>query len=132
MCPYIMNPDEPTAFGRHMLRRHFLIDSKYRPLNHGSFGTFPAAVQIPQRKFQDEQELRPDYFFQRSHGKYIHESRIAIAELVHAPVNECVFVTNVSTGINTVLRNLEFKSGDVIIFSTMVYPSVESCSKKYI
>jgi selenocysteine lyase/cysteine desulfurase len=36
-----------------------------------------------------------------------------------------VFVKNASTGINTVLRNLDFKQGDVIVYFATVYNAVE-------
>lgn len=36
-----------------------------------------------------------------------------------------MFVKNASTGINTVLRNLDFKQGDVIVFFETVYNAVE-------
>lgn len=91
----------------------------------GSFGTFPVEVRDAQRIFQDEQESRPDVFFIISHAQHVTESRKAIAKLVHAPVDECVFVKNASTGINTVLRNLDFKQGDVIVFFATVYNAVE-------
>ncbi|EED17358.1 aminotransferase family protein (LolT), putative [Talaromyces stipitatus ATCC 10500] len=125
MGEYIASPDGPTAFGRNMLRKHFMINPRYRPLNHGSFGTFPVQVRDAQRKLQDEQESRPDVFFVISHAEHVTESRKAIANLVHAPVDECVFVKNASTGINTILRNLDFKQGDVIVYFATVYNAVE-------
>ncbi len=41
--------------------------------------------------------------------------RVSIAGLVGAEDDEIVFVPNASTGINTVLRNFEWREGDVII-----------------
>ena len=49
------------------------------------------------------------------------ESRKAVAELLNAPVEGVVFVPNASTGTNTVLRNLVFSPGDVIIYFATVY-----------
>lgn len=112
-----------------MLRNYFLSDANYRHFNHGGYGAFPATVRVAQRKFQDEQESRPDVFFQLSHGRHIDVSRKAIASLVHAPVDECGFVTNTSTGVDTILRNLRFKSGDVVVFFATVYYAVENCLK---
>lgn len=49
------------------------------------------------------------------------ESRKAIAKLLNAPVEGTVFVPNASTGTNTVLRNLVYQPGDVIIYFETVY-----------
>jgi selenocysteine lyase/cysteine desulfurase len=49
------------------------------------------------------------------------ESREAVAKILNAPVEGVVFVPNASTGINTVLRNLVFRPGDVIIYFATVY-----------
>lgn len=118
-----MSSDQPTPFGREM-RKHFLLDANYHPLNHGGYGAFPIAVKTAQRKFQDEMELRPDVWFQRTRSQYINEARKAIAEVVHAPIDECVFLTNTSLGMDTIIRNLDFKSNDAIIVFATVYYSV--------
>lgn len=144
MGEYTPRSDTPTPFGKQMLRENFLIHPKYRPLNHGkpsqgsichasvidghltgSFGTFPRQVRDAQRAFQDETECRPDVFFVKTHAELVTESRRAIAKTVKAPVDECVFVKNASTGTNTVLRNLEYEHGDVIIYFATVYNAVE-------
>jgi selenocysteine lyase/cysteine desulfurase len=49
------------------------------------------------------------------------ESREAVAKILNAPVEGVVFVPNASTGINTVLRNIVFRPGDVIIYFATVY-----------
>lgn len=53
------------------------------------------------------------------------ESRAAAAKYLHAPIEACVFVTNTTIGINTVLRNLVYKPGDVIIYFATMYPACE-------
>jgi selenocysteine lyase/cysteine desulfurase len=41
--------------------------------------------------------------------------------LLHAPVDTCVFLPNATTGVNTVLRNLVYQPGDVIVYFTTIY-----------
>jgi selenocysteine lyase/cysteine desulfurase len=48
-----------------------------------------------------------------------------VAKLLNVDVNEVVFVPNATTAINTVLRNLEFAQGDVIIYFATIYGSCE-------
>jgi selenocysteine lyase/cysteine desulfurase len=82
-------------------------------------------VRDAQRALQEEAECRPDVFFVKTHAELVTESRRAIAKVVKAPVDECVFVKNASTGTNTVLRNLDYKPGDVIVYFATVYNAVE-------
>lgn len=60
-----------------------------------------------------------------SNAQDITRAREAIAAFVHASVDKCVFVKNASTGIKTVLRNLDFSPGDVIVYFATVYNAVE-------
>jgi selenocysteine lyase/cysteine desulfurase len=48
-----------------------------------------------------------------------------MAKLLNAPINECVFVENSTNGINTVLRNIVFRDGDVIVYFSTVYGAVD-------
>ncbi|KAA8644161.1 hypothetical protein EYZ11_008492 [Aspergillus tanneri] len=108
-----------------MFKEQFLIHPAYRNLNHGSFGTYPRAIQTVHRQLQDEAEARPDLFIRRTHPQRLDEARQAVASLLNAPVGECVFVKNATTGINTVLHNLDFHPGDVVIYFNTVYGAVE-------
>ncbi|TVY62748.1 Hercynylcysteine sulfoxide lyase [Lachnellula suecica] len=121
-----MSSSEPTPFGREMRKKHFLFSPALTPLNHGGYGAFPATVRTAQRHFQDEQESWPDLWFQRSRRQHIDVSRRAIAKLVHADVEDCVFVTNTSTGLDIVLRNLEFGAGDVVVTFATTYYAVQN------
>lgn len=48
-----------------------------------------------------------------------------MAEFLKVPVDEVVFVSNATTGVNTVLRNLRFKEGDVILYLDPIYGACE-------
>lgn len=68
------------------------------------------------RGYQKLTEACPDKFLRYQYIDLLDKARERISRLVNAPTDECVFVTNATTGINTVLRNLVYKEKDVIIY----------------
>jgi len=114
-----------VPFGRPMRDAHFQFSPSYTPLNHGSFGAYPRLVQEQQNKFTRLAAERPDTFIVNDLSKFIDESREAVAPLLGVPVDEVVFVPNATTGINTVLRNLKFEEGDVVVHFSTIYDACE-------
>lgn len=120
-------------------RKQFGFADGYRNLNHGqcfdelcsqsdnidtsigSFGTYPLAVRKAFRYYQELSEERPDAFIRYDYPKLLDQSRQAVADYLHAPVEGCVFVSNATTGINTVLRGLVYQPGDVIVYFATIY-----------
>ena len=119
-----MGSQEHTPFGASM-RQHFQFAPSYRPLNHGSFGTYPLPVLDQLKQFQSDAEQRPDPFIRYTYPRLLNEARQAVAEILHVPEGEVVFVPNATTAINTVLRALVYKKGDVILHFATVYGAVE-------
>ncbi|KIV97850.1 hypothetical protein PV10_01555 [Exophiala mesophila] len=115
---------EVTEFG-HGFRSHFLHDLKYTNLNHGSFGTYSLPVRNALRGYQKLAESAPDRFLRYQYVDLLNKSRERISTLLNAPVDDCVFVSNATTGINTVLRNLQYKEKDCIIYFDTVYGAIE-------
>jgi hercynylcysteine S-oxide lyase len=74
---------------------------------------------------QDLTEAAPDKFLRHQFDEYLLASRTAVAELLDAPVETCVFLQNATLGINTVLRNLVYKPGDVIVYFDTIYGACE-------
>ncbi|OJD12716.1 hypothetical protein AJ78_06730 [Emergomyces pasteurianus Ep9510] len=116
--------DKLTPYGPPMLK-HFLFDPKYKNLNHGSYGSFPAVVRDEARKFQDELEAKPDLFIRYLQPKYVDAARKELARMLNAPMNEVVFTKNATTGVNIVLRNLAYAPGDVIVYFDTTYAACE-------
>lgn len=129
-----------SPFGR-KLRKEFLFDEDWVNLNHGirwrqtfctvylqplgSFGTYPRAIRDELRFWQDKAEARPDEFIRYEYPKQLDASRTAIAETLNVDVDTVVFVPNASTGVNTVLRSMEFKKGDKIVYFATIYGACE-------
>lgn len=112
---------QTSKFGVEARQNHFSFAQGYRPLNHGSFGAFPRAVADHQRQLQLETEARPDTFIRYTYPKLLQAARSAIAPLLGANVDEVVFIPNATTGINTVLRNIDFIEGDAVIHFNNIY-----------
>lgn len=117
-----------TSFGGPM-KNHFLIDPKYRNLNHGSFGTYPNQILEAQQSIQKSLEAAPDIFIRYTQPPLLDKSRQTLATLLNIPVSECVLVKNATTGVNTVLHNLAVTRtvtpNDVVIYFDTVYGAVE-------
>ncbi|EPS33714.1 hypothetical protein PDE_08676 [Penicillium oxalicum 114-2] len=118
-----MSSDQ-TAFGKPMLQ-HWLFDPSYKPLNHGSFGAHPAPVRDAHRSFLDLAERQPDPYIRVQHYELLEEARHELAKLLNAAKDECVFVKNATTGVATVLYNLNFQPGEAVIMFETVYGAVE-------
>ncbi|KAI1499500.1 aminotransferase family protein-like protein [Biscogniauxia marginata] len=119
-------PTGSVPFGRPMREAHFSFASSYTPLNHGSFGASPSVVRDYQHKLQRETEARPDTFIRFVYPEQLRQARGAIAPFLGADVDEVVFVPNALTGVNTVLRNLTYQDGDVILYFSTIY---DACLK---
>ncbi|KAI0377030.1 PLP-dependent transferase [Hypomontagnella monticulosa] len=115
-----------VRFGREMRRAHFNFAPSYTPLNHGSFGAFPSCVREYQRMLQRETEAKPDTFIRFIYPRLLREAREAVAPLLGAETDEVVFVPNALTAINTVLRNVTYQDGDVILYFSTIY---DACLK---
>src|SRR3984957_4655753 len=118
-------PEPAVPFGLPMRSNHFIYDKAYTPLNHGSYGAFPAAVRDYRIRLQDQIEARPAPVIRNTLPPLLKEARAAVAPLLGVPTNEVVFVPNATTAVNTVLRNLVFEEGDVIVHFSTAYGACE-------
>ncbi|KAF2747891.1 PLP-dependent transferase [Sporormia fimetaria CBS 119925] len=107
-------------FGSALLKE-FLLDPKWKNLNHGSFGTYPKPIRTVLRNFQDTIESHPDQFIFYDYPTHLDASRHAISKLLNADVKTITFVPNATSGVNVVLRNLVFSPGDVILYTSTIY-----------
>lgn len=92
----------------------------------GSFGAHPAAVRDAHRAFLDIADGRPDPYVRKHHGEILHQAREGVAQILNAPKNECVFVKNATTGVATVLYNLNFQPDEAVIYFGPIYGAVEN------
>ncbi|KAK4180606.1 pyridoxal phosphate-dependent transferase [Triangularia setosa] len=114
---------EPVQFGHSLRDSQFLFDPSYRNLNHGSFGTIPLHIRNLMRQYQDQAEGKPDPFIRYTYPMLLDESRAAVAKLLNIPTETCVFVSNATMGVNTVLRNIVWNQDgkDEILYFETIY-----------
>lgn len=77
----------------------------------------PIPVSQACKAIADEVEANPDRFIRLSYKARWIRCREMVAELVGAEVDECALVSNTTHGISTVLWNIDWRKGDVIIKS---------------
>ncbi|KAI1746561.1 putative aminotransferase family protein [Xylaria castorea] len=118
-------PAQPVVpFGRAMRDAHFPFSPDYTPLNHGSYGSYPASVRGVQAALRSEVEEAPDRFIVLEWPTRLREARAATARVLSCETDDVVFVPNTTTGIDTVLKNIKFQPGDVVLIYEVVYDAV--------
>lgn len=111
------------------LRGHWGLDPKVHFLNHGSYGACPTQVLAEQRSWRDRIERQPVAFFAREYAECIQRARARLADFVHADPDGLVFVPNVTTGVNAVLRSLDFEAGDEILITNQGYNACNNTAR---
>ena len=101
--------------------RHWLLDPETIFLNHGSFGACPRRVLECQNDWRTRLERQPVQFLVRELEPHLDAARAALAQFVGADTEDLVFVSNATTGVNTVLRSLAFQPGDELLVTNQEY-----------
>ncbi len=97
------------------------LDPDVDHLNHGSYGACPRAVLAAQHELRLELERDPtDFLWRRLPGR-LATARAALGHFVGARADDLVFVTNATTGVNTVLRSLTWNPGDEVLITNHTY-----------
>ncbi|KAK6811659.1 hypothetical protein RU639_012636 [Aspergillus parasiticus] len=113
-----------TQFGKPM-REHFLFSSSWVNMNHGSFGAIPKYVRKCLLEKQDLVETSSDAFIRYDYSRHLLESRKAVADLVNAPLGTIALIPNATSGIDTILRNLDYTTREHMVCFNTVYGAAE-------
>jgi isopenicillin-N epimerase len=121
------------AFGQGF-REHWTLDPEYTYLNHGTVGAPPRRVLERQQALRDEMERHPARFLLRELAGHqpapwrteprIREAARSIAGFLGSASEDLVFVPNVTTGLNAVLRSMPFAPGDEVVMSDLAYGAI--------
>lgn len=111
-----------------------MLDPQIRYLNHGTVGATPRRVLERQQTLRDRMESNPAAFLFREVTHMVgvalpgpgalREAATTIANFVGSPPDDLGFVTNVTAGINAVLRSIPFAEGDEILLLNHAYGAV--------
>ncbi len=107
------------------LRDLFLLRPGITYLNHGSFGACPKPVFETYQNWQLELEREPVEFLGRRFPELMYEARRALAKFLHTGVDDLLFVTNASTGLNYVAHSLPLESGDEVLATDQEYGAMD-------
>ncbi len=106
--PPIIGPDGS-------LRSEFLLDPAVTYLNHGAYGATPRPVFDAFHRWQMELEREPVDFLSRYSTERLAHSRAVLAKYLDTDRDNLVYVSNGTTGLNIVARNLRTGPGDELL-----------------
>ncbi|MBN1633748.1 MAG: aminotransferase class V-fold PLP-dependent enzyme [Ignavibacteria bacterium] len=101
----------------------WMLDKNIIFLNHGSFGACPIPILDEQIRFRKKLETEPLRYFLREYENDYLKSQSALAEFTGCDAEDLVFVQNATIGVNTVLKSLDLKPDDEILFTNQIYPA---------
>ena len=123
-------------FGRSLLDE-FPLDPSITYLNHGTVGVTPRRVLAAQQAIRDEIERQPSRFLlreltapatsvgqPRGEKPRLRAAADVVAAFLGARGDDLVFVDNITTGANAVLRSFPFAAGDEILVTDLGYGGV--------
>lgn len=103
------------------LGQNWSLDPEVTFLNHGSFGATPTAVLEHQQRLRRQMEAEPVRYFVRELPDLIDEALGDLARFVGADPADLVFVPNVTTAVNAVLRSMPLQRGDELLTTDHEY-----------
>jgi isopenicillin-N epimerase len=120
------------------MRGEWLLDPDVTYLNHGTVGATPRRVLAYQRAITDEIERNPAKFMLReladTDGTETSPLRLRIAaaavgEFVGVAGEDLMFVDNITSGANAILRSFPFDTGDEIAVTNLGYGGVTNAAR---
>lgn len=114
-----------TSFGVEM-RKHFLLDlGNWTFLNHGAFGCVLKDALETAYKWQCYVERQPVRFVDREMLPLLAHVNRRLAKFVGAETIDIVLLPNATAAINTVIKSIDWHSGDTVYFLNTCYYTVK-------
>jgi isopenicillin-N epimerase len=129
------------SFGRDLLSE-FPLDPSITYLNHGTVGVTPRRVLAAQQAIRDEIERQPSRFLlreltapatsvgmPRAERPRLRLAADTVAAFLGAAGDDLVFVDNITTGANAVLRSFPLAAGDEILVTDLGYGGITKAAQ---
>jgi isopenicillin-N epimerase len=100
------------------------LDPELAYLNHGGFGAAPASVLAAQQDWRDALERNPHGFLVRQLPALLEDVRAQLAGFLGADPAGLVFTDNATTGMQTIIAQLELAAGDEVLTTDHAYVPV--------
>lgn len=121
--------DSSVSFGKE-LRKHFLLDlDNWTFINHGAFGCVLKEALEAAYKWQCYVERQPVRFLDRELLSLLGHVNRRLANFVGSDPTNIVLLPNVTTAINTVLKSMAWRAGDIVYFFNTCYYTVKKLLK---
>ncbi|XP_033115167.1 putative L-cysteine desulfhydrase 1 [Anneissia japonica] len=114
------------VFGKKCKKLDFMLTDSVTFCNHGGFGGAPRKVIETQRSYQLEQESDPEGWYRYRVEDLYSNATDKVAEFVGSDKENLVLVENVTTGVNTVLKSLQWLPGDKILITNQTFEAVKN------
>jgi len=106
---------------RSELSKHWTLDPNTVFLNHGSFGACPEVILNEQERLRRQLETDPVQFMEVDARELWTQALSTLSDFMNADSEGMTFVTNATSGVNTILRSLDLQADDEIIISDHSY-----------
>lgn len=113
-------------------KEKWMLQSDIAYLNHGSFGATPKQLLAHQQELQRKMESEPVQFMMETYPKAQWEAKIALGKLVQANPEDIALIENATSGVNAVLRSIDFHEGDEVLFVDQVYGACRTAARQIV
>ncbi|BEI82636.1 hypothetical protein CcaverHIS002_0305040 [Cutaneotrichosporon cavernicola] len=114
-------------FGHNM--KKYWPESNYINLNHGSLGFTPVCVIEAKMKMLWQMNARPDPWDRRHTLPMLSAVREEVAPLLGTVGDNVLIMKNARQAINTILYNLKYEPGDIIVMYSTTFSSISQMIK---
>ena len=129
-------PRRMARFG-HCMKSAWALDPEIIYLNHGTVGAPPRCVLEKQQELRDQIERQPSQFLLRELAgnrfatavekpPLLRTAADEVAQFLGAKGSDLVFVDNATSGVNAVLRSMDFNEGDEILILDLAYGAIRN------
>src|SRR6516165_7810532 len=100
------------------------LDGSIFHFNHGAYGAVPKVVRDQQKSLQEQIDQNPSGFFRRELEPLLESARLEMAAFCRASPDGFALVRNASEGMTIALAGVPLSTGQEVIITSHVYPSV--------